>query len=51
MEEMVWKAIHGIDRATAKDDLGNLTRGQLEQLIVVTYAILMEAVTKAQSDE
>lgn len=38
--EKVWEAIHRIDQATKKDDLGNLYREVLERLVVDTYARL-----------
>jgi len=38
--EKVWEAIHRIDQATKKDDLGNLDRKVLERLVVDTYARL-----------
>lgn len=42
MKEIIWRAIHLIEYATAKDDLSNLTHEQLEQLVLDVYGILKE---------
>lgn len=35
--EKVWEAIHRIDQATRRDDVSNLRRKDLENLLVDTY--------------
>lgn len=45
MNEIIWRAIHLIEYATRKDDLGNLTHEQLEQLVLDVYGILNEIQT------
>jgi hypothetical protein len=37
MKETIWRAIHEIERAMAKDDLGNLTKGELCGLVLDLY--------------
>lgn len=37
MEEVIWAAIHKIERATSKDDLSNMSRTDLENLVIEVY--------------
>lgn len=42
MNEIIWKAIHEIERATAKDGLYDMSRSQLERLVRDVYYTLKE---------
>ena len=40
MEEVIWAVIHKIERATSKDDLSNMSRADLENLVIEIYESL-----------
>lgn len=37
MKEAIWAVIHKIERAASKDDLGNMSRADLEELVINVY--------------
>lgn len=37
MKEAIWAVIHKIERAASKDDLGNMSRADLENLVIEVY--------------
>lgn len=37
MKDAIWAVIHKIERAASKDDLSNMSRADLEELVINVY--------------